>query len=112
LAATYAAGWELDNRWRLDSAIRYGYASEEGDRFHLWAPSVVLRVPLGERWGVHAEYFGEFSGGKEADVTRHFFSPGARYLVTSDLELGVRVGWGMTDQSARFFANAGLGWRY
>jgi hypothetical protein len=39
-------------------------------------------------------------------------SPGAHYLVTPDLGVGVRVGWGLNDQSVRFFANAGFGWRY
>jgi hypothetical protein len=34
------------------------------------------------------------------------------YLVTPDLEVGVRVGWGLNDQSARFFSNAGFGWRF
>jgi hypothetical protein len=32
--------------------------------------------------------------------------------VTPDLEVGIRVGWGMNDQSARFFANGGFGLRF
>jgi hypothetical protein len=112
LVATYVAGWELPNRWRFDTAIRYGTASEAGDRYNLWAPSAVLRVPVGERWAVHGEYFGIATTGKAEGYTQHYFSPGAHYLVTPDLEVGVRLGWGLNDQSARFFTNVGFGWRF
>jgi hypothetical protein len=112
LAVTGAAGWELPNRWRFDTGFRWGLASEAGDRFNAWAPSAVLRVPIGERWAAHAEYFGIFTTDKEQNTTRHFISPGLHCLVTPNLEVGVRVGWGLNDQSARFFANGGFGWRY
>jgi hypothetical protein len=110
--ATYVWGWELGERWKLDAAIRYSTASEKEDRFNVWAPSVVLKAEVAERWNVHAEYFALFSSGKEREFTRHFISPGAHYLITDDFEVGVRVGWGLNDQSSRFFANAGLGWRF
>jgi hypothetical protein len=112
LIATGVAGWDLPNRWRFDTAIRYGTASEEGDRFSRWAPSAVLRVPVGERWAVHAEYFGVFSAGRPENTAQHYFSPGAHFLVSRNLEVGVRVGWGLNDQSTRFFTNVGFGWRY
>jgi hypothetical protein len=112
VVGTYVFGWELPNRWKFDSAIRYATGSAEEDRFTSWAPSAVLKVPLGERVDVHAEYFGIFSTDKAEEFTRHFFSPGIHYLVTPDLEVGIRVGWGLNDQSARFFSNAGFGWRF
>jgi hypothetical protein len=112
LLAAYAAGWQLPNRWRVDTAFRYATASEDGDRHNLWAPSAVLRVPVGEGWAAHVEYFGVFSSGKAADDVRHFVSPGLHCLLTPDLEVGVRLGWGLNDQSARFFANTGVGWRF
>lgn len=110
--ATGVTGWELPNRWRFDTAMRYGTASEEGDRFNRWAPSAVLRVPVGERWAVHAEYFGVFSTGRVENTAQHYFSPGVHYLVSRNLEVGVRVGWGLSDPSTRFFTNVGVGWRY
>ena len=112
LVATGVAGWELPNRWRFDAAVRYGTAGEGGDRYNLWAPSAVLRVPVGDRWAVHGEYFGIATSGKAEGVTQHYFSPGAHYLVTPDLEVGVRLGWGLNDQSTRFFTNVGLGYRF
>jgi hypothetical protein len=112
LIATYVAGWQFPNRWKFDTAMRYGYASESGDHFNQWSPSAVLRVPLGEKWSTHAEYFGIVTTGRERNSTLHFVSTGMHYLVTPDLEIGVRVGWGLNDPSARFFANAGFGWRF
>jgi len=112
LIATYVAGWQFSNRWRFDTAMRYGTASESGDHFNQWAPSAVVKVPIGDRWAAHAEYFGIFTTGKLANSTQHYFSPGLHYLVTRDLEIGFRLGWGLNDQSARFFSNVGVGWRY
>lgn len=110
--ATYVFGWELPYRLKLDGGLRYGTASERQDHFHLWSPSVVLKAPLGRRWNVHAEYFGIFSSQKEQETNRHYFSPGIHYLITPDLEVGVRVGWGLNDETARFFSNVGFGWRF
>lgn len=112
LVAAYVFGWTLPNRWKLDAALRYGTASEVEDRFDVWAPSVVLKVPLGEKVNVHAEYFGLFSRNKAEEFTRHYISPGVHYLITDNLEVGVRGGWGLNDQSVRFFINAGVGVRF
>lgn len=108
----YVFGWELPEDWTLDSAIRYGADKEEDDRFVTWSPSIVLRKTLAERWNIHAEYFGHFSQARADNFAKHFFSPGVHYLITSDIELGVRVGWGLSDDSAKFFSNVGLGWRF
>jgi hypothetical protein len=112
LFATYAVGWQLPNRWKWDSAIRYNYDSSAGDHFNLWAPSTVLKIPFGERWAVHGEYFGVFSQGREHDRSQNYFSPGIHYLVTRDLEIGIRAGWGLNRDAANYFNNIGFGWRY
>jgi hypothetical protein len=85
LIATYAVGWVLRNPRRFDAAMRYGTASEDGDRFNNW-------VPLGERRAVHGECFGVYTSGEGVNDTRHYFSPGVHYLATPDLEVGVRLG--------------------
>jgi hypothetical protein len=112
VVATYVFGWELPGRSKLDAAMRYGTGSEEEDHFNVWAPSVVWKVPVGRRIDVHAEYFGLFSQGKEQDFVQHFVSPGVHVLLTPDVEVGVRVGWGLNEQTPRFFSNVGLGVRF
>ena len=109
---TYAFGWQTPSRWKWDTAMRYGFDTTDGDHFNVWAPSTVLKVPIGERWNVHGEYFGIFSQGRAHDTSQHYFSPGVHYLVTRDLEVGVRVGWGLNHDAANFFSNVGFGWQY
>lgn len=92
--------------------MRYGTEHGAEDTFNQWAPSLVVRVPLSEQWHVHAEYFSIISDGAKQDVVRSFFSPGAHCLLTEKLELGVRVGWGVTEDAPNFFSNVGLGWRF
>ncbi len=110
--ATYVAGWELPNRWQLDSALRFGQTSEEHDHFNQWAPSIVLKVPVADRWNAHVEYFCIRTDGRAEEKAAHYISPGLHYLVTPNLEVGVRFGWGLNDDSARFFDNVGIGWRF
>jgi hypothetical protein len=72
----------------------------------------VLKIPIGERWKAHVEYFGIFTDGRADESQQHYVSPGAHYLINPNLEIGTRFGWGLNDQAANFFANTGFGWRY
>lgn len=112
LFVTYGMGWGFFERCKFDTAIRFVDAGDLGDRFNVWAPSAVVKVPVGEKWDVHLEYFGGFSVHKSEEFVRHYISPGAHYLITPNLEVGARIGWGMSADSARFFSNVGFGWRY
>jgi hypothetical protein len=109
--ATYAWGWELAEGWLWDSAIRYGDSLVEGDRFNRWAPSTVLKAEVIEGWKAHVEYFGAFTDGRGDELSQSYISPGVHYLITPDLEVGVRVGWGLGGDAANFFSNVGVGLR-
>ncbi len=111
-SSNYVFGWRLRNAWVWDSALRYSTSSVEEDHFNVWSPSTVLKIPIGESWKAHVEYFGIFTDGREQEGTQHFFSPGIHYLVTRDLEIGVRVGWGLNERSPNFFSNVGAGFRF
>jgi hypothetical protein len=112
VAVTYVWGWKLPDDWKLDAAIRYATSTDRGDDFAIWNPSTVLRIPLGERTAFHTEYFGAVPQGRASGRSQHFFSTGLHYLLTPDVEIGFRVGWGLNDAAARFFSNAGIGWRF
>lgn len=55
LAFTCVTGWRLANGWVWDSALRYATGSAEEDRFNVWCPSTVIKIPLGERWKAYLE---------------------------------------------------------
>jgi hypothetical protein len=118
--ATAVAGWELpfriasqDSRpWRLDTALRYSYLEGKESWFSRWGPSVVLRMPITQRFETHAEWFGTFSDGLARNTSRPFFSPGCHFVITQRFEIGLRVGWGLTRDAANFFSDVGCAWRY
>ena len=110
--ATAVAGWELPGEWRLDTSLRYSYAQWETGWFSRWAPTVILRVPITERFQIHAEWFETFTEGLPIDTVRPFFSPGTHYLLTENIEVGLRVGWGLNHVAAEFFSDTGIAWRY
>jgi len=110
--ATIVAGWELPGEWRLDTSLRYSYAQWETGWFSRWAPTVILRVPVTERFELHAEWFETFTEGLPIDTVRPFFSPGTHYLLTENIEVGIRVGWGLNSTAAGFFSDTGVAWRY
>ncbi|RLS36080.1 MAG: transporter [Planctomycetota bacterium] len=110
--ATFVGGWELPGPFRLDSSLRYSYSEWDTGWFSRWAPTVILRMPVTERWEVHAEWFETATQGLPVDTVRPFFSPGTHYLLTKNFEIGLRVGWGLNDTAAGFFSDAGFGWRY
>ena len=108
----YVFGWTLPRAWGIDSALRYAAATDEGDHHNLWSPSIVLKVPVRERWKAHVEYFGIFSEHRENERNAQYLSPGIHYLLTRDFEVGVRMGWGLNHDSANYFTNIGAGVRY
>lgn len=112
LLAGYVFGWELPGEWHWASEVRYRFGSSEGDSFNTWSPSTVVKRPVGERFEAHLEYFGIFSEGSEENFVRQFISPGIHCLLTPDLEVGLRTGWGLNSQSADFFSNLGFGLRF
>jgi len=109
LQVGYVFGWKLQDDWQLDSAIRYFVTKEEGDHFNQWVPSVVLKRTFAEKWAGHVEYFGNFTNARAHNLNQQYLSPGLHYLITPDVEIGVRVGWGLNQDAANFFSNVGLG---
>jgi hypothetical protein len=112
IVATYVGGWTLVEGWVWDSAIRYGEGVAEEDHYNRWAPSTVLKVKVAERTNAHVEYFGIFTDGRDAELSQSYISPGVHYLLTPDLEAGIRVGWGVSRDAANFFSNVGVGLRF
>ncbi len=110
----YVWGWVLPNGWTLDQAVRFGTDREGRDEYALWAPSTVLRIPLGreKRWFTHVEYFGIMTQAKEHDFSKQFIDTGLHYFITPNFEVGTIVAFGINDQSQGVLVNAGFGIRF
>lgn len=111
-AGYYVFGWELRNGWLWDTSIRYDTSGGDEGSSEQWAPSTVIKIPLTEKTKAHLEYFGLFSKTPDSETKKHYISPGVHYLITENLEIGIRVGWGLNDQAAKFFSNIGFGWQF
>ncbi|MCE9629891.1 MAG: transporter [Planctomycetia bacterium] len=83
-------GWRFANGWEWTSAMRYGTGFEEEDSFNQWAPSSVVKIPVGERWSLHAEYFGIFTSDKEIPLNIQY----ARDSTKRRLRSSRTWGWG------------------
>jgi hypothetical protein len=113
VAGTAIAGWGAGPETeRVDVALRFATAQDGIDRYNVWSPSVVLRLPMADVATAHVEYFGLFTHGRATDTQGHYISAGGSVRLTPDVEVGVRGGHGLTDESARWFINAGFGCRY
>ncbi|TWT67067.1 transporter [Allorhodopirellula solitaria] len=112
LSTTYVFGWANRTDWKWDSAIRFGTGAFEDDSFNIWSPSTVVKFPLGENWEGHVEYFSVNTDGRVSESSQHFISPGTHYLINPNLEVGIRVGWGLNQQAPGFFSNIGTGLRF
>jgi hypothetical protein len=110
--ATYVWGWTLVEGVEWDTAMRYANGVAEQDHFNRWAPSTVLKLEVAERTKAHLEYFGIYTDDRDVELSESYVSPGVHYLVTPDLEVGIRVGWGVSDDAANFFSNIGIGLRF
>jgi hypothetical protein len=110
----YAWGWVLSNGWTLDQAIRFGTDREGRDNYNLWAPSTVLRIPLGreKRWFTQVEYFGVMTQGKAPDFSKQFIDTGLHYFITPNFEVGSVVAFGINDQTRGVLVNSGFGIRF
>lgn len=110
--AMYAFGWALPGEWRFEALARYVYADSIEGTFDKWNAAAVLRVPVTERFEVHAEWFTTYTIGLDDDTVRPFVGPGMHYLVTPRFEIGSRFGWGLTHDAAGFFLDAGAAVRF
>ena len=110
----YVWGWILSNGWAFDQAIRFATDREGHDGYVFWAPSAVVRIPLGreKRWFTHLEYFGAMSQGKEKEFSTQLIDTGLHHFITPNFEVGAIVGFGINDQSRGIFVNTGFGIRF
>lgn len=106
------SGWRLPNNWLLDWSALFGTDSETDDRFEVWFPTAVVKIPFARnRWFTHLEYFGVFTTNKDGNLARNFLDTGLHHLLTPDLEIGVIIGVELVENPG-YFIESGLGIRF
>lgn len=82
--------------------------SEPGDDTR-FANAVGVSLPLTATLGSYVEFYGIYGG---EGGTEHYLNGGVTFLQRFNLQLDASVGVGLNDQSADFFLDAGLGYRF
>ena len=108
--AKLAMGWQLSERWSLQSNVNYTYASEEGARFSQWASSASFGADVTPRLETFIEWFGISPlslGAARAD----YLDTGAAMKFGPWLRLDARLG--VNARTARdYFAGIGVSRRW
>jgi hypothetical protein len=108
--AKLALGWQLSERFSLQSNSNYTYASEDGTRFSQWANSVSFGADLTPRLESFLEWFGTSPaslGARRAD----YLDAGAAMRFGTSLRLDARVGIN-TRTTKNYFAGVGVSRRW
>jgi len=119
-------GWDLPCDFTLGGSTIYANPAEHAtiavaplpatgviDHHNVYAQSVTLGIPLvGDWWNMYIEYFGIFTDGRASDTPQNYLNGGFTWLVTNDLQLDWRAGFGLNESADDFFTGAGMAWRY
>lgn len=107
-AVRLAAAWDLSDRVSLSSNIGWAYLRDRDTEewFSELAASVALGYGISDRWGAFLEYFGFYPATGNGPAA-NFVDTGLTYLVTGDLQLDGRVGYGLNRDADDFFVGFG-----
>jgi hypothetical protein len=103
--------YELTDRVGIGGQVLLGTPTEEDSRFVQTGASVTMGVGLTDRLGAYVEYFGIYPNTQHTDCA-HVVNGGLTYLVTDDLQLDWRAGFGLNEEADDFFTGVGFSWRW
>jgi predicted porin len=83
------------------------YSSTDGDRFVQGAGSVLVGYAISDKIGAFAEYF-LISPNSKGSGTAHYVDFGVTYLLTDRTQLDATAGFGLNDESDKFFVGGGV----
>ena len=80
-------------------------------RFFQTSSSLALAFALTDELGTYVEYFGFYPNANDSDAA-HNLNGGFTYLITDNLQLDVRAGFGLNEEADDFFTGVGFAWRW
>jgi hypothetical protein len=103
--------YDLTDRWSVAGNIGFFLPSSEDGRFYQTTNSLTTAYGLTDRLGVFIEYYGLYPNTKDTDCA-HTVDGGSTYLITDNLQLDWRIGFGLNEEADDFLAGVGLSWRF
>ena len=99
--------WDVPGGLSLAGSTQVNLAVADGDdSYPEWAQSAVAGAGLGTRGGVYGEWYAFLPMGADAPQ-EHCFNAGLTWLTADDSQWDIRVGVGLNDAAADFFAGVG-----
>ncbi|TWT44596.1 hypothetical protein RAS1_10110 [Phycisphaerae bacterium RAS1] len=103
--------YDLAERVALAGNVSLSVPQEDGNRFVQVGNSLSLAVSWSDTIGTYCEYFGFYPNSRYSDCA-HTLNGGITYLLTDNLQLDWRAGFGLNEEADDFFAGVGFVWRW
>ena len=103
------AGWDTGGPWSFAAGVQVNKSGVEGVEV---APSVAIGLGLSRVLNAYGEWFAFYPvNGDGLLVTQHYANGGVALLLTNDVQLDGRVGFGLNDAADKVFFGIGLSLR-
>jgi len=110
----YIYSWALDNDWSLAGQTQWNRAmdAETTRPYSEFSQSLAIGKSFSEKLGGYYEWFCLIPDGADSAPVEHYMDGGFTYLIQNNLQLDIRAGFGLNEESADYFAGTGLIFRY
>ena len=107
-----ALAWDFSDRVSFGTNLIWTSIKEDelAERHSALGLTLAMGYGLSDRWGAYFEYFGAFPTG-EYDP-ENYLNGGVTYLISNDLQLDGRVGYGLNGRDDDFFVGFGTAVRW
>jgi hypothetical protein len=109
----YMYGWALNKQWSFECSTGaiFGQPGAPGVT-QFYQSGTINRTWLGGRYMTFGEVYSLFGSGTNPGAVQPNIDCGAQWRLGYNLQLDWRVGMGLNDQTAPFFTNGGVSFRY
>lgn len=107
--------WDVNETLSIAGSTQINRARDSTGHFYLeTAQSGAVGIGLTDQLSAYAEYFGFYpsSANEPGAGPEHYMNCGFAYLVSNDIQLDIRAGWGLNRNADDFFSGAGLSVRF
>ncbi|MBM4092917.1 MAG: transporter [Planctomycetes bacterium] len=106
--------WDLSDRMYAAGSSQLLRALDDatGRPYALYVQSWACGYSVTERLGSYVEWFVFVPDGADEARTQHYLNGGLTYLISDNIQLDLRAGFGLSDAADDFFAGPGLSIRF